>query len=393
MKKVNQKTNTASAAKEDNRQNEIIRIQKKRNNFVMLDKGYIEDARLSNKAKGILTYLLSKPDGWKVIVKDIVNHSADGKKSIYSGLRELKKYGYYKKEPVRDETNRVISHWESVVYECPIEPEIAQKEEKTTKSEKKSEKSTISPLLTPFVEIQNVEIQNVDIQNGQRNNIESYQNVTNQKVISINRESEDKAETPDNDMIDTKERKKFDEGIRTPLNKDDTIPQSKPNIDAPVNNIIKTFTRQEVADKLSLDEIKKTHSDKQEEIEMLFDAVCEVLTVENPISPTFRISRQNLPFIQVKDAFMNLEQSHISYVIDSLNKNDNKYKIKGNVKSYLMTALFHSLRTISYYHNRTFTKKEEPKSFYDEQFEKAVKKSMERRERENETFHNDNSFE
>ncbi len=47
---------------EDKRLNEIIRVKKCQNNFVMMDKTFLEDTRLSFKAKGILAYLLSKPD-------------------------------------------------------------------------------------------------------------------------------------------------------------------------------------------------------------------------------------------------------------------------------------------------------------------------------------------
>ncbi len=75
---------------EDKRLNEIIRVKKCQNNFVMMDKTFLEDTRLSFKAKGILAYLLSKPDNWKVIVGNLVNSSTDGKKAIYSGLKELK---------------------------------------------------------------------------------------------------------------------------------------------------------------------------------------------------------------------------------------------------------------------------------------------------------------
>ena len=53
---------------EDKRLDEVIRVRKRPNNFVMLDKTFLEDDRLSFKAKGILAYLLSKPDNWKVIV-------------------------------------------------------------------------------------------------------------------------------------------------------------------------------------------------------------------------------------------------------------------------------------------------------------------------------------
>lgn len=88
---------------EDKRLNEIIRVQKRHSNFVLLDKSFLEDTRLSYKAKGILAYLLSKPDNWKVIVGNLVNYSADGKASVYAGLKELRECGYYQKVPIRND--------------------------------------------------------------------------------------------------------------------------------------------------------------------------------------------------------------------------------------------------------------------------------------------------
>jgi len=104
----------------DRQQNEIVRTQKKRNNFVMLDKGFLEDSRLSYKAKGILAYLFSKPDNWKVVIKDLMNHAKDGRDSVYAGLKELRTFGYYSKEPVRNEKG-VILYYEGIIYEDPTE--------------------------------------------------------------------------------------------------------------------------------------------------------------------------------------------------------------------------------------------------------------------------------
>lgn len=157
--------------------NEIIRIQKKKNNFVMLDKGFLEDNHLSFKAKGILAYLLSKPDDWKVIIKDLINHSSDGKGSIYNGLNELKKYGYYKKEPVRDEKG-VILRWESVIYECPD-----------------CENDKINPITPPLPNFPDMD--NPFVENGEHNNTNS--NKTNLSNNIIN-QSEPEPET--NDTID-----------------------------------------------------------------------------------------------------------------------------------------------------------------------------------------------
>ncbi len=89
---------------QDKRLDEVIRVRKRPSNFVMMDKSFLEDTRLSYKAKGILAYLLSKPDNWKVIIGNLVNFSTDGKASVYAGLKELKDCGYYKKP--RSGTNR-----------------------------------------------------------------------------------------------------------------------------------------------------------------------------------------------------------------------------------------------------------------------------------------------
>ena len=83
--------------KEDERLNEVIRIKKHTNNFVVIDKGFLDDDRLSFKAKGILAYLLSKPNDWKVIVGNLVAQSKDGKASVYAGLKELKECWHHSK--------------------------------------------------------------------------------------------------------------------------------------------------------------------------------------------------------------------------------------------------------------------------------------------------------
>lgn len=131
---------------EDKRLNEVIRIKKRPNNFVMMDKTFLEDVRLSYKAKGLLAYLLSKPDDWKVIVGNLVNNSKDGKASVYAGLKELKECGYYEKIPVRNEQGTRIIRWESTVCEIPLS------------------------LLTDFQEVENQDIENLYIENRERNN-------------------------------------------------------------------------------------------------------------------------------------------------------------------------------------------------------------------------------
>ncbi len=209
--------------REDKRLNEIIRIKKHTNNFVIMDKTFLEDDRLSFKAKGILAYLLSKPDDWKVIVGDLVKQSKDGKTAIYAGLKELKECGYYTKVPVRNEEGTRIVRWESVVYEvpCDVQEQEAedtefelqeeekeqdqdnkkakvQKEENLPQENKRIQKESNSSqeneniegksaffLLPDFQEIENQDIENQFIENWERNNnyINNINNTNNESSL------------------------------------------------------------------------------------------------------------------------------------------------------------------------------------------------------------------
>jgi hypothetical protein len=73
----------------------IIRVQKDKNNpYVMVNKGYLEDKEISFKAKGLLTYLLSRPDDWKVYISHLKKISTDGRDSVGNAIKELMKKGY-----------------------------------------------------------------------------------------------------------------------------------------------------------------------------------------------------------------------------------------------------------------------------------------------------------
>ena len=84
-----------------------FRIQKNRENpYVMLDKFSVNDSALSWKAKGLLAYLLSKPDDWQVYERDIIAHARDSRDSVRAGLKELEAAGYIVREQVRNHRGR-----------------------------------------------------------------------------------------------------------------------------------------------------------------------------------------------------------------------------------------------------------------------------------------------
>lgn len=97
----------------------VLRVEKNKDNpFVMIDNRVFLDENLSWKAKGILGYLLSRPDDWKIIVGDLIKHSTDGKTSVYSGLDELLKHGYIERRERRSKEGQFMPT-EYVIHEKP----------------------------------------------------------------------------------------------------------------------------------------------------------------------------------------------------------------------------------------------------------------------------------
>lgn len=99
----------------------IRRVEHSKSNpYFMLNRAACNDPRLSLKAVGLLTYLLSKPDHWVVHEQDIINNHTDGRDAIRSAMRELLSAGYIVKASVRDADGKFIGS-ETVIHECPQE--------------------------------------------------------------------------------------------------------------------------------------------------------------------------------------------------------------------------------------------------------------------------------
>lgn len=325
---------------EDKRQNEIIRIQKKQRNFVILDKGFLNDDRLSFKAKGILAYLLSKPDGWKVIVKDLVNHAKDGRKSVYSGLRELKECGYYKKIPVRDETGGRIDHWESIVFECPEEnPEDPKgRDENSLHAPKgevdKNRVESASSLLTPFGHVEKGEIQNRQHNNNDSNNNKSsnHKSKSSQSQTEKNQGSKpDKTKTLDNDpqQSQTVEMKKEPSVIPTPASKglDESSPQ--------YNQDNYTTYLMLIQDNISYKYFQKDERD----IELVDNFVSCMLDVILIDKEPIIINKEKKPRSLVKAVYLKLQYKHILYAIDQYKAQHHQITYK---HAYIKNMLYNS---------------------------------------------------
>lgn len=92
----------------------------KKSNFTIIDNGFVNDKNLSLKGKGLMLYLLSKPDDWQVFSNEIVKNSKDGKASVAKALKELEELGYIEREFKRGESGDFIGGYNYCVYETSI---------------------------------------------------------------------------------------------------------------------------------------------------------------------------------------------------------------------------------------------------------------------------------
>jgi hypothetical protein len=97
----------------------IFRVEKNKDNpFVMIDRRPIENPVLSWRAKGILTYLISRPDNWIVRLGDLVKRSPDGVYAVRSALKELTNAGHLTRKEERE--NGKFKQYVLLVHEVPI---------------------------------------------------------------------------------------------------------------------------------------------------------------------------------------------------------------------------------------------------------------------------------
>jgi hypothetical protein len=87
----------------------IIRAPRPESNFYLLDKHISEDERLSWSARGMLIFLLGKPDNWEVSVRHLINQTqnavgkSSGRDAVRVILKELEEAGYLKADFARSE--------------------------------------------------------------------------------------------------------------------------------------------------------------------------------------------------------------------------------------------------------------------------------------------------
>ena len=82
---------------------------------------HLKDKRLSLKAIGLLSVVLGLPEDWHYTVNGLVGIVKDGKDSVESAIKELKKNGYLKVEKIYPNANSNRIQYQYTFFENPQE--------------------------------------------------------------------------------------------------------------------------------------------------------------------------------------------------------------------------------------------------------------------------------
>lgn len=99
----------------------------KQHPYVQISNATTQDKGLGWAARGLLIFLLSKPDDWETIVENLVTEGDLKRDAIYSLLKELLKARYIKRYRKLDEKGRILK-WCLDVFERPYPalPDVVQ---------------------------------------------------------------------------------------------------------------------------------------------------------------------------------------------------------------------------------------------------------------------------
>ena len=316
----------------------VFRVEKTAN-FTVMSNTHLKDRRLSYKSKGLLSVILSLPPDWDYTITGLAVIAADGVDSVKTAIKELEQYGYVTRKQLRDERGRMAQN-EYRVYENPADnPDFVQPEQ-------------VSPEQIPP---EQVSPEQVSPEQDAPDEKPSRAVPRKRSTFSVSPSAENPSTvTPktDNTQADTiiKLNKKIlntEKSIHsfTPAQAQDSedridlIDKSK-NISSVAE---REFYGEIIRENICYEKYARNIGDSQqvdELVSIMTDVVCSS-------SPTIRVNGEAVSREVVKSRFLKLTDEEIDYVLYALNHNSSRI---GNMRSYLITALYNSKSTMSNYY-------------------------------------------
>ena len=274
----------------------VCRVEKNKN-YTTMSNYHLRDPNLSNKARGLLSTMLSLPDNWDYTTRGLAKICKDGVDGITAQLKELEQYGYLVRHRIRDSNGR-ITDMEYIIYERPH-----------TASPDTEKPYMVKPdMALPRLETP-AQI-NIDKRSTEEINTDS-----------VNTHSFFSDETRPS-VLATLETKRKEANLR---DMDEYREIIKENIDYDI----------------LLSDMPYDHDRLEEILELIVETVCST-------KKYIRVAGTDYPAEVVRSRLLKLDAEHIRFVFDCLKENTTKIR---NIKQYLLTTLYNAPTTIDNYYS------------------------------------------
>lgn len=260
----------------------VFRIDKTKD-YTVMSNCHLRDKRLSLKAKGLLSQMLSLPEDWDYTLTGLSFINRESKDAVRSAVNELEQCGYIERRQTTDEFGK-FSVNEYVIHESP----------------------TVPSLDNP-----------------------SSENPTTGNPSAENPSSENPTQL--NTKKSNKKKQKTDVS-----NTHSVLPSESPAEDRLTDGRDK---RAELREQIEYDYIVTPMNRTQ--VDELVEIILEIILNR---SPTVKIGRDaEYPSSYVRDRFRKIGREHIEKVLDGIKENTTRVY---NTKAYLLSALFNAVSTI-----------------------------------------------
>ena len=277
----------------------VFRVERT-GDYTVMSNFHLKDKRLSLKAKGLLSQMLSLPDDWDYTLSGLSYINRESKDAIRSAVNELETAGYIRRRQTTDASGKFAAN-EYTIFERPIEGEPML--------DKPSSENPIT--VNP-----------------------SAVNPLPENPTQLNTKKSSK-ETSKTDLSSTEISNPIPSNPPTPAEArmgTDRMGARECYREVILDNIEYSYLVQDShIDREQLDEI----------VDLIVDTVCSA-------RKTIRIAGDDYPAEVVKSRFMKLDSSHVQYVMDCMKDNTTYVR---NIKKYLLAALYNAPTTINSYYS------------------------------------------
>ena len=274
----------------------VFRVEKN-TNFTVMSNHHLKNKKLSLKAKGLLSQILSLPEEWDYSLNGLAYINKEGKDSVREALKELEREGYVVRTRIRNEKG-LLGKAEYVISETPPleNTDFQPKSENPTLDNPTSENPTQEkPALENPTQL-NKDKSNKKLLNNDLSNIDSF------SFSSAQNEKPKRTE---------------------------------------MNEIIKN--RERVMDNIEYDILCERY--RPDALDEIVDILTETLSTAKD---TIRVSGTDFPAEFVKKKLLKLNAEHIEFVLDCMKENTTQVR---NIRQYLLATLFNAPSTMDNYYS------------------------------------------